>query len=96
MLFVKISAGNSSSSGFGRSAIVICPLESIIQDQVLESQSIGVTACSLSAKERFWSVREYTASFFCKDRGRSKFQIPAMFWLVYFPAQIMGAERNIQ
>ena len=44
------STTNNFSTGFGRSAIVICPLESIIQDQVLEVQSIGVTACSLSAK----------------------------------------------
>ena len=26
----------------------------------------------------------------------SKFQLPAMFWLVYFPAKMMEAERNIQ
>ena len=40
------------------------------------------------------------ATFVCKGRGRSKsrskFQLPAMFWLVYFPSKIMGAERNIQ
>ena len=35
-LFVKILARISFLTGFGRSAIVICPLESIIQDQVLD------------------------------------------------------------
>ena len=51
LLFVMMLARNSSSTGSGRSAIVtcICPLESIIQDQVLEAQSIGVNACSLCA-----------------------------------------------
>ena len=69
MLLVKIFAGNSSSSGFGRSAIVICPLEIIIQDQVLEAQSIGVTACSLSAKEVVKCARIHRN--FCLQRQRT-------------------------
>jgi len=47
-LFVKILARRSSTSGC--SAIGICPLESIIQYQILEAQSIGITVSSLSEK----------------------------------------------
>ena len=101
-LFVKIWPWNSSWTGFGRSAIVICPLESIIQDQVLEAQSIGVTACSLSAKN-LSEVCENTpqllfpkAEYVQNPVQNSKFQLLAIFWLVYFPDKIMRAERNMK
>ena len=100
-LFVKILARNSSSTCLGRSAIVICPLESIILDHVLEAQSIGVTACSLSAKNLSEVCENTPQLLFAKAEDvqnpvqNSKFQLPAIFWLVHFPAKIMGAERNI-
>ena len=44
-LFVKMLARTDAGS-----ALVICPLESIIQDQIIEAESIGITACSVSEK----------------------------------------------
>ena len=78
-------ARNSSSTGFGRSAIVMYPLESIIQDQVLETQGIGVTACSLCAK-KLSEVCENTPQILIAKAEdvqnpveNSKFRLPPMF-----------------
>ena len=69
-------------------------LESIVQDQVLEAQSIGVTACQFPIRKKyFWSMREYTAIFVSIGRD---VQNPFKILIGLFSRQNHGAGRNIQ